>query len=125
MYHPKNKHINILVVEDNDLDVLIIQTLLQPHFNIEIVSNGNDALSIIEDVNFDIILMDINLGDENMNGITVMKHIKNNPNYQHIKICAVTAYSENDVSYVEQGFDRLFIKPVIKEDIFEFIKNNV
>ena len=125
MYKFKNKQLSILVVEDNSLDALIVKTLLQAHFNIEIVSNGIDALNIIEEINFDLILMDINLGDEYLDGFKVMTLIKDNSKFQHIKIVAVTAYSENTELFINHGFDELFVKPVIKEEIFEFISKTM
>ena len=124
MYDPKSKSISILVVEDNPLDKLIVQTLLQQHFTLEVVSNGYDALEIIEKIKFDIILMDINLGDDNMNGFDTMKLIRKNPAHKDLKIFAVTAYAESPEQFIEQGFDELYVKPVIKEEMFEFINKN-
>ena len=124
MYNLKNKQVSILVVEDNPLDTLIVKTLLQPHFNLETVSDGYDALNIIEKIKFDIILMDINLGEDTIDGISLMKKIKKNDKHKAIKIFAVTAYSESADFFIEQGFDELLVKPVIKEEIFEFIKKN-
>lgn len=121
MYSLKNKPISILIVEDNALDALIVQTLLQPHFNIETVKNGSDALAIIEDIKFDFILMDINLGNDSMDGVKLMRLIRDMPKHQDIKIFAVTAYTEDEELIVKNGFDEVFIKPVIKEEIFEFI----
>ncbi len=125
MYNLKNKPFSILVVEDNPLDSLIVKTLLQPHFNLEIVSDGYDALTIIEKIKFDIILMDINLGDDTIDGISLMKKIRKSEKHNGIKIFAVTAYAESSDYFIEQGFDELYVKPVIKEDIFEFINNNI
>ena len=124
MYSLKNKTISILVVEDNPLDTLIVKTLLQPYFNIETVSDGYDALVIIEEIKFDIILMDINLGPESMDGIALMKKIRKNEKHDNIKIIAVTAYSDNTDMYYAEGFDEVYIKPVIKEDIFEYINKH-
>lgn len=125
MYSLKNKPTSILIVEDNPIDALIVQTLLQPHFNIETVTNWKDAISIIEDIKFDFVLMDINLGDPIINGITLMKMIKENPKHQYLKFFAVTAFPDDDEDYINQGFDELFIKPVIKEEIFDFINKSV
>lgn len=125
MHQLKNKATSILVVDDNALDALVVKVLLQNHFNIYTVKNGDDALKALEEQKIDIILMDINLGDKNMDGIAVMKLIKNNNKHQHIKVFAVTAYAENGNFYMEQGFDALYIKPVIKEEIFEFINKNM
>lgn len=125
MQNLKNKSFNILVVDDNQLDVLIVKTLLQHHFNIEIVYNGIDAISIIEKQKFDIILMDINLGGHSENGTQIMKLIRENSKHQDIKIFAVTAYADDPDEYINEGFDGLYIKPVIKEDIFEFINTHM
>jgi CheY-like chemotaxis protein len=124
MYRPKNKAISILVVEDNPLDMLIVKTLLQPYFNIETVSDGYDALNIIEEIRFDIILMDINLGIDTIDGISLMKKIRKNMKYNHIKIFAVTDYAEDKDSFITDGFDGVYIKPVIKEEIFDFINKH-
>lgn len=121
MYSLKNKPISILIVEDNELDALIVKTLLQPHFNIETVKNGDDALAIIEDIKFDFILMDLNLGNDSMDGVNLMRQIKSTPKHKLIKIFAVTAYAEDEGLIVKEGFDEIFIKPVIKEEIFGYI----
>lgn len=121
----KNKATSILVVEDNPFDKLVVKVLLQNNFNIYTVKNGYEALRALEEQKIDIVLMDINLGDETMDGTAVMKLIKNNKKYQHIKVFAVTAYAENENFYMEQGFDALYIKPVIKEEIFDFINKNM
>ena len=125
MPNSKHKQISILAVDDNPLDILILQTLLQHHFKLKTVSSGKAALKIIEEIDFDMILMDINLGDETLNGTDTMKLIRKNSKYQHIKIFAVTAYAEDESFYINEGFDELYIKPVIKEDIFEFINKNL
>lgn len=124
MYILKNKPISILVVEDNPLDTLIVKTLLQPYFNLETVTDGCDALNIIEEIKFDIILMDINLGDDSEDGISLMKKIRKNIKHNHIKIFAVTAYFEDADSFINDGFDGVYVKPVIKEEIFEFINKH-
>jgi CheY-like chemotaxis protein len=125
MYNLKNKPVSILIVEDNHLDTLIVKTLLQNHFNLETVTTGEEALNIIEEIKFDIILMDIKLGNQSMDGTTLMKVIKSNDKYQHIKIFAVTAYAENETQFITEGFDGLYVKPVIKEEIFEFLNKNM
>lgn len=121
----KSKATSILVVEDNPFDKLVVKVLLQNHFNITTAKNGHEALMALEEQKIDIVLMDINLGDENMDGTAVMKLIKNNKKHQHIKVFAVTAYPEIENFYMEEGFDALYIKPVIKEEIFAFIKKNM
>lgn len=124
MYDLKNKPTSILVVEDNPFDTLVVKTLLQNHFNIITVANGYDALNQLKETKFDIILMDINLGDETMDGIKTLSIIRENKKYDSVKIFAVTAYAQDRDFFIKKGFDELLIKPVIKEEMFEFINAN-
>ena len=120
-----NKYGHILVVEDDHIDILVVKALLEKHFNLQIVQNGPDALKALEETNFDIVLADINLGDKNMDGVKLMKTIRENKNYDHIKVFAVTAYYENRNFFMEQGFDELLTKPVIKEEILDILNASI
>lgn len=120
---PDNNH-HILVVEDNHLDILTLKVLLGKHFNLHIVTNGHDALSALESMHFDIILSDINLGNDQMDGCILAKLIRQNKNYNGIKLFALTISNENESFFVNQGFDALLTKPVIKEEIFDIINKS-
>ena len=66
----------------------------------------------MEEKEFDIVLMDINLGDERMDGIRTMRIIKHNRKHRYVKVFAVTAYSDDEQWFLKQGFDGLFVKPI-------------
>ncbi|MBS1634494.1 MAG: response regulator [Bacteroidetes bacterium] len=112
---------NILIVEDNEWDRLVAETLLKKEFNVDSVTNATEALEAIEECHYDIILMDINLGSQSMDGIELMQLIRSKPEFAHIKIFAVTAYADNKERFIELGFDELYLKPVIKEEMSEAI----
>lgn len=112
---------NILIVEDNEWDRLVAETLLKKEFNVSCASNPTDAIKAVEENPYDIILMDLNLGIHVMDGVELMQKIKSDPRFHHIKIFAVTAYSENKEDLIKLGFDELYIKPVIKEEMKEAI----
>jgi CheY-like chemotaxis protein len=120
----QTKKINILVIEDNHLDILVVKVLLEKDFNLHVVTNGYDALKELNEFSFDIILCDINLGDENMDGIRVAQLIRENEKLKDIKIFALTAHNENREFFVNKGFNDLMTKPVIKEEIIEIIENS-
>jgi len=124
MINLKNRSVNILIVEDNPIDILIINTLLKPHFNLAIVTNGDDALKILDEHKFDIILMDINLGASSLNGIDLVTIIKKSDKHLNTKIFAVTAYADDNELTSLNGFDAIYMKPVLKEEIFEFISKH-
>ncbi len=116
---------NILVVEDDHIDTLVVKALLEKHFNLQIVQNGYDALQAMDETEFDIVLADINLGVDTMDGIELMKTIRGNKKHERVKVFAVTAYYENRNFFLEQGFDELLTKPVIKEEILDILNASI
>ena len=125
MENLNKKRAAILVVEDNHLDILVIKVLLEKHFNLYIVTSGKDALKAAEDFDFDIVLSDINLGNGSMDGVQVMKALRESKKNKHLKIFALTAYAENREYYLEAGFNEVLTKPVIKEEIFDILNESV
>lgn len=125
MFKEYTKVGNILVVEDNHIDVLVVRALLDKYFNLYIVHNGHDALKAMEENKFDIVLTDINLKDETMDGIALLKKIRELKEYDQTKVFAVTAYYENRHFFLEQGFDELLTKPVIKDEILDILNHNI
>lgn len=116
---------SILIVDDDQISVMIAEALLQKYFRIHSASSGPEALSLMEQEHIDIVLMDINLGDEAMDGFKTMKAIRQDPRFAHAKIFAVTACSDNDKEwYLEQGFDDLYLKPIIKEEMIDVINQS-
>ncbi|MDO9000927.1 MAG: response regulator [Bacteroidota bacterium] len=118
------KKVSILIVEDNDLDKLVLKVLLEKYFNLYFVSNGQDALLAVNEFDFNIVLLDINLGDSSMNGLHVISKIRENSKNDNLKIFAVTAYTDNKEELMELGFKDVLIKPVIKDEILEILNAN-
>ncbi len=112
---------NILIVEDNELDMLVLKVLLERHFNLYIVSNGQEAINAAKEFDFDVVLADINLGDPKMDGVKTMQEIRKIKKNEALKIFAVTAYAENSGYYLAEGFNQVLTKPVIKEEIFAIL----
>ena len=80
----------ILVVEDNFVNMELVVFLLESN-GMEVTSafDGREALEILKDSCFDIILLDILL--PGIDGMAVLKYIKENPALQHIPVVALTA----------------------------------
>jgi CheY-like chemotaxis protein len=115
----------VLIVDDDEFSVFLCETLLQEHFELHSVSNGYDALKIVEEQEFDAILMDINLGDSNMDGIRTMRIIKHNRRHRNKVIFAITAYSNDRHLYINHGFDDMFVKPLIGENIIDKLQAKI
>lgn len=115
--------IKVLIVEDDPINMLIARKLLEKHFKISTAVNGIDALNFIKNQAFDVVLMDINLGDDTLDGVEVMHRIKSNFPESNLKIYAVTSYAmpEDREKFLNEGFDAYFPKPINKDEIIERI----
>lgn len=106
------KNIKVLVVEDMALNQLLMKTLLDDFgFDREIASNGKIALEKLEEKDYDIILMDLQMPE--MNGFECTEYIRKTMNSK-IPIIALTA----DVTTVDLakckavGMNDYIAKPV-------------
>jgi CheY-like chemotaxis protein len=115
MENLENKNLNILIVDDDEFSIFLSEALFKEHFNITGVRNGHDALEAVENNEFDLVLMDINLGDLNMDGIRTMRMMRNRRKSRALKIVAITAFANSKEFYVNHGFNDLFVKPLLEE----------
>lgn len=115
--------LNILVVEDDNINILVAEKLLEKHFNIHTAKSADEAIDSVTKTDFDVILMDINLGDDQLDGIDVMKKIRNEFKISSCKIYAVTSYAllDDRERFLKEGFDAYFSKPINKEHIIKTI----
>lgn len=118
----------ILTVEDNDINALIMDRVLQElsfEYEHKIAKDGDEALEISGVDNFDLVLMDINLGNGKMDGSEVMKILRTKEAYKSVPIFAVTCYSlESDKKrFLAEGFDKFFPKPVNNTELLQTIEN--
>lgn len=113
----------VLVVEDNFIAQTVAKSLLNTlQCQVDIASNGADAIKLCEKNQYDLILMDIGLG-EGMDGYEVTHFIRSNLDTAcHIPIIALTAHAgdESKQRCIEAGMDAVITKPLTKahaEDI--------
>lgn len=114
---------NILYVEDDDVNAFILTKMLEEHYCVQVVQDGEQCLEVMQKNAFDLVLMDINLGTGKMDGVETMKKIKEQEVLRHIPVFAVTSYAMpgDRERYLHEGFDRYFPKPIIKTDLLKVI----
>ncbi|WKN45487.1 response regulator [Tunicatimonas pelagia] len=115
----------ILYVEDDRINAFVLTKLLEDQFEIVVVVDGEKCLNQIQKQQYDLILMDINLGQGKMDGVQTMQKLKEMPAYQSTPVFAVTSYANpgDREKFLHQGFDAYFSKPVDKARIVEAITN--
>jgi CheY-like chemotaxis protein len=109
--------LNILVAEDDLINQqLALKLLSKLGYEADIASNGNEALEMVSEKNYDIILMDVLMPE--MDGFEATKMIRLCLDTQPI-IVAVTAsaMSGDRDKCLEAGMDDYICKPIIIEEL--------
>lgn len=106
--------LRVLLVEDNPVNIMVAKKiLLKWDVNPTLARNGQEALEQVQQNEFDLILMDLNMPV--MDGITSVKYIRalGTPYAQQVPIIALTAdVSENVREFVlENGMSDYLSKP--------------
>ena len=114
--------VKLLVVEDNELNRLLITTVLKKEqIDFKIAENGLEAIQFLVKESFDLILMDIQMPI--MDGITATREIRTKL-HMSIPIIALSANAtiEDTKKYLESGMNDHVPKPFKKEELFSKIK---
>ena len=87
---------SILLVEDNDINVQIAQQLLKgSNLLVDVASHGQQAVIMIQDKAYDLVLMDLQMPV--MGGLEATKYIRQlGPDFQHIPIVAFSANTQQE-----------------------------
>ena len=111
------------MVEDNTETQLIIKINLR-NIDVELTDNANDAIKLIKSNNFDLVLLDINLGNSD-DGRDVLDLMKKDVEYSNLPVIIITAYDikkeEKDL-LMNLSCDYLE-KPLDKEVLLNSISN--
>lgn len=108
----------ILYVEDDAINALVMKKLLSDH-GVRIAPDGETALLEAQNAHYPLVLMDINLGTDKMNGIDTMRQMKTIKGYEQVVFIAVTAYAlpEDRQLFLDAGFDEYISKPIDTEKL--------
>ena len=103
----------VMIVEDNQVNQKLVSALLQKNgYTVAITSNGVEALEALEQEDFRIILMDVQMPV--MDGIEATRIIRRNPRWAATPIIAMTARAmEGDKqSCLSAGMNAYISKPI-------------
>jgi len=114
----------ILVVDDEPTNADILVELLVPlNYMVLRASSGENALSYINRVNVDLVLLDINM--PGMNGYEVCRRLKGSETTRLIPVIMITGLNDKDVKIkgIEAGVDDFITKPLNKLELLARIKS--
>jgi len=110
---------HILLVEDNKLNQQIASELLSmAGLQVSIADHGQQALDILQDTDFDCILMDLQMPI--MDGYQATKLIRQNPAFKHLPIIAMTANAmTKDIEQcLSVGMNQHLAKPINSQALY-------
>ncbi len=117
----------ILIVEDSATTRALIRAVIDELSGYETVeaSSGFEALKILPQQQYDLIITDINMPD--INGLELINFVRNNPRYSHLPIIIVsTERSEEDKkrgmalgasAYVTKPFKSVELQEIIEKTL--------
>ena len=113
----------VLVVEDNVYSRLLIERLLRQPYQTTTAANADEALALAQKETFDVVVMDINLG-QGRDGISVMDELRREDRYRDVPMIALTAYAmpEDRERFLEAGFDEYLAKPFTRDELYEVLE---
>ena len=116
--------LKVLLAEDNEINKLIAKTMLNRWgFTTVLAPDGAEAVSLVEENDFDCVLMDIHM--PNKDGIAATREIRqmSNPAKSSLPIIALTANTQIGINdkYLELGMDGYLSKPFKEEELYNLI----
>jgi len=112
----------VLLVEDNAAMSRLYAMYLHSDFEVEIASNGADAMNLLRAQNFDLILSDINMPQ--MNGLHLRKKLSDTQHAGVIPFIFLTVSDNSNVKHSASllGVDDYLVKPIGKTQLCETLK---
>jgi CheY-like chemotaxis protein len=107
----------IAVVEDNADNRLLVQALLEEHYDLTEYSTGHEALQGLRTSVPDLVLLDISL--PGMDGTEIARAIRDDDRLRHLPLVALTAHAMTGdrERFLTSGFDSYVAKPIVDEQL--------
>lgn len=111
----------LLIVDDSKANIDILLNFLRDDFNLVPARSGQKALSILERLEFDLVLLDIMMPD--MNGYEVVQAMQTNEKLKTLPVIFVTASQDEElITQAKQlGIKDTLVKPFDKQELFHVL----
>jgi DNA-binding response OmpR family regulator len=116
----------VMVVDDDPNALDIVRTFLESRgYEVATASDGNEALSLLEEVQPSLVLLDVMM--PGMDGWEVARVIKNHPNFGRTRVVMLTARSDFADKHegLRAGADDYIVKPIQLKELGERVERNL
>jgi CheY-like chemotaxis protein len=113
----------ILIVDDESSTRFLLELMLKKHYKVESAFSSVSMMEVLSHDQFDLILMDINLGKAD-SGINALIKLRTLEEYKNTPVMAVTAHAlaSDKRSLLNLGFNEYIAKPFEKEELLSLIE---
>lgn len=122
-----NRKLRILYVEDESLIGDFVSKIIAPIASIDIAVDSKTALQLALRKKYDMIFMDINLGPDSLDGMSVTREIREYEYYKHTPVICITAFDQpgDKAAFLEFGFSQYLPKPFTAPQLFAEIEKAI
>ncbi|MBI5324282.1 MAG: response regulator [Ignavibacteriae bacterium] len=122
LINTKDSESKVLYVEDDEISILLFERLFKDKLIIDFARNAEEAIQKATEIQYSLIMMDINLGKGN-DGIYVTNELRKFENYKNIPIIAVTAFAMlgDKEDFISKGCTDYISKPYDTGALFKLI----
>ena len=119
---PPLPKVQVLVVDDNKINQLIIkEMLLSLNQNVELVSDAQNALKMMQARNYDVLFMDLHM--PHMDGMEATRVLREMDIHQpYVIALTADAYPETRTQALRAGMNDYVTKPFVKADIAKVLQ---
>jgi signal transduction histidine kinase/sensor domain CHASE-containing protein/ActR/RegA family two-component response regulator len=115
----------VLVAEDNKINIIVIKNFLEKwgiHYKIS--NTGKEAVDILQQEVFDLVLMDLHMPEMNGEDATKIIRSSSNAKVKNMPVIALTANASADTQrkLLSEGFDNYISKPFNPDTLFKLLK---
>lgn len=108
----------VIFVDDDAASRSVLSLFLRKLYDVDVASTGEEAVAMMKNINYNLILLDISLG-KGINGLDLIKLIRTSDKYSKLPVMAVTAHAMvgDRERFLNEGFDDYIAKPFTKDEL--------
>ena len=116
---------NLLYVEDDKINALVVSKFLHSHHVVTVANTEQEAIDLLSAGDYDLLILDISLGNQEDDGVQLLRKIRAIDAYRNKKIVALTAHAlrEDRLKYLSLGFDDYMSKPIERGFLIQKIED--